>query len=46
MLYVFNRQNAVHISWNGKETQDVRRKDAAPHGAVQPALLIKTASAG
>lgn len=46
MLYVFNRQNGVHISWNGKETRDVRKNDTAPYAAVQPALLIKTTSAG
>ncbi len=46
MLYVFNRQNCVHISWYGKEARDVRKTDTAPYGAVQPALLIKTTSAG
>lgn len=46
MLYVFNRQNGVHISWNGKETRDTRKNDTAPYGVVQSALPIKTSSAG
>lgn len=45
MLYIFNRNNGVHIAWNATEKRDTPRTNAKS-GVVSALSFIWTRSAG
>ncbi len=46
MLYIFNKNDGVHIAWNGVAETNVREKSLTSGLIATAAALIRTRSAG